>query len=278
MMTTSVVLALALLGVGQPEQTEPAGKEPTARESESAERLLKLARRYEFFAKQDQKTRFDLHPQPLLAYDNPIRGEVYGNIFVWTHHGRPEVVGAIFDFKSEGKFDSELHTLSRGGIQASRDGKPFWNPASPGVEFRKLPGAAAPAASAAARLRQMRELARGFTVERNHPEQGKGEMRLLTQPIYRYSSAESHVLDGAMFVFAEATDPEAYLLLEATGEERPVWQFALARMNIVEFSARYQSQEVWHVDPISWDAVFDRHEPYAIIREKPNRGLVRTQD
>jgi hypothetical protein len=27
---------------------------------------------------------------------------------------------------------------------------------------------------------------------------------------------------------------------------------------------------------VSWDAVFDRQEPYAIVRENPRRGLVRT--
>jgi hypothetical protein len=102
-------------------------------------------------------------------------------------------------------------------------------------------------------------------------------MRLLTQPLYRYQSPESKALDGALFVFAEGTDPETFLLLEATGGERPAWNFALSRMNIVEFRAKYRGREVWHVDPVSWDTVFDKQEPYAIIREKPSRGLVRTR-
>jgi len=28
---------------------------------------------------------------------------------------------------------------------------------------------------------------------------------------------------------------------------------------------------------VSWDEVFDRQEPYAIIREQPRRGLVRSR-
>ena len=226
---------------------------------------------------EDKKTKFELQPKPVLRYANPIRGDVYGGVFVWTHDSRPEVIGAIFDFRSEDKFDSELHTLARGGISGWREGREFWHPDRPGVRFAKLPEGPAPATTAAGRLRQMREIARQFTVERDHPEQGKGEMRLLTQPLYRYESREAKVLDGALFVFAEGTDPEAFLLLEAAGGERPGWKFALSRMNIVEFRAKYRGEEVWHVEPVSWDNVFDKQEPYAIIREKPARGLVRTR-
>jgi hypothetical protein len=269
-----ILLSLALLGQVQ-KADQPASESATG-EKESAARVLELAKRYEFYSDADKTTKFDLHPQPLLSYANPIRGDVYGNIFVWTSDGRPEVVGAIFDFKSEDKFDSELHTLSRGGIQGYRDGRPFWNPTAAGVKFQKLPGSLAPDDKPAGRLRQMREIARAFTVERDHPEQGKGDMRLLTQPVYRYQSAKAGVLDGSLFVFAEATDPEAYLLLEASTERRE-WRFALARMNIVEFTAKYRGKEVWHVAPVSWDDVFDAHQPYAIIREKPSRGLVRTR-
>lgn len=88
---------------------------------------------------------------------------------------------------------------------------------------------------------------------------------------------DANVLDGALFVFAEGTDPEANLLLEALGGDTPAWNFSFARMNIVEFRGKHRGREVWHVDAVSWDTVFDRQEPYAIIREKPSRGLVRTR-
>ncbi|HWB11243.1 MAG TPA: hypothetical protein VG826_18585 [Pirellulales bacterium] len=242
---------------------------------DSAERILELARKYEFFADADHKTPLLLKPEPLLRYSNPVRGDVYGNVFVWTWQGRPEIVGAIFDFRSEGKLDTGLHALSRPGIAGCRGGKEFWNPPAAGVVFRPVPRAPTPATTNTARRRQMGELARGFTVERNHPEQLTGEMRLLPQPIYRYSCASAKVVDGGLFVFAEATDPEAYLLLEATDGDDSQWRYALARMNIVEFRGRYQGEEVWHVDAVDWDTVFDQHEPYAIVRESPQRGLVR---
>lgn len=250
-------------------------EEQPAQPVDSAERILKLARKYEFFANADQKTPLLLKPEPLLTYSNPILGDVFGNVFVWTCEGRPEVVGAIFDFRSEDKFDTELHALSRAGIAGYRDGKEFWNPLKGGVVFRPVPAGPTPATTQIARRRQMGELARRFTVERNHPEQSTGEMRLLPQPIYRYSCPSAKVVDGGLFVFAEATDPEAYLLLEATDGDNAQWRFAFARMNIVEFRGHYQGEEVWHVDAVEWDTVFDRQEPYAIIRESPQRGLLR---
>jgi hypothetical protein len=187
------------------------------------------------------------------------------------------VLAAIFDFRSEDKFDTELHVLARPDVHAFRDGRLFLNPRQAGIAFRPLLSERMPDKTATGRTRQMRELARAFSVHRKHPEQGEGEMRLLGQPLYRYASPSAKVLDGALFAFVEATDPEAFLLLEAVEGENPHWRFACARMNLVEFSARFRGEEVWHVDAVSWDEIFDRHVPYAIIREKPNRGLVRTK-
>ena len=84
----------------------------------------------------------------------------------------------------------------------------------------------------------------------------------------RSTARSSHSVDGT-------TDPEAYLLLEAFGGEKPTWHFAFARMNIVEFRAEYKGEIVWQVKAVDWATVYDQHEPYAIVREKPRRGLVR---
>ena len=120
----------------------------------------------------------------------------------------------------------------------------------------------------------MCELIRDFTVERKHPESGKESLRVMAHPVFRYASPQTKTLDGAIFVFVdETTDPEAYLLLEASGGDKPTWQFAFARMNIVEFRAEHKGELVWGVEKVDWATVYDRHEPYAIVREKPSRGL-----
>jgi hypothetical protein len=243
---------------------------------ESAKLVGELASRYDFFADADRKTKFERHEKPLLKYTNPLQGDVYGHVYVWTHRGRPEVIGAIFDHRTQGTAYTELHTLARAGVVACRDGREFWKPTRAGVTFQAVPGAPVPAATEAARLLQLRELSRGFAVERDHPADGKQAMRLLPHPIFRYASPETNTLDGAIFLFVDGTtDPEAYLLLEASGADRKTWQFAFARMNLVEFRAEYRGELVWHVERVGWDVVYDRHEPYAIIHEKARRGLAR---
>ena len=253
-----------------------AGASAAGDDPQSAKLVGELAARYDFFADADRKVKFDRHEKPLLKYTNPLQGDVYGHVYVWTHRGRPEVIGAIFDHRTQGTAYSELHTLARAGVVGCRDGREFWKPSNAGVTFRAVPGAPAPAATDTARLLQMRELGRGFSVERDHPADGKQAMRMMPHPIFRYASAEANVLDGAVFVFVDdTTDPEAYLLLEASGADRKTWQFAFARMNIVEFRAEYKGEVVWQVKRIGWDVVYERHEPYAIVHEKARRGLVR---
>ena len=171
-------------------------------DKESAKRVEELAGRYDFFADSDMNTKFERHQEPLLKYTNPVRGQVYGNVFVWTHLGRPEVIGAIFDYRTEGTLYSEIHTLARSGVVGSRDGKEFLKPSKAGVTFKTVPGAPAPAATDKARLLQMRELSRGFSVEREHPEHGKEAMRLMAHPVFRYASPKTNTLDGAIFAFS----------------------------------------------------------------------------
>ena len=51
-------------------------------------------------------------------------------------------------------------------------------------------------------------------------------LRLLTQPIYKYETADS---GGALFAFVEGTDPEVFLMIEArTVDAGSVWHYALA--------------------------------------------------
>ncbi len=273
----NIVLAIGLAIGGDPATDGAGSADDKLRVQESTRRVLELARKYEFYADGQQRTKLELQSQPVLTYSNPVQGEVYGNVYVWTDHGRPEVVGAIFDFRSEDRMDSEFHFLASAGTVGHRDGRQFLNPGRAGVEFRPVPEAPVPAAAAAGRLRQMRELAREFTVERDHPQQKREFMRMLTQPIYRYSSTTADVVDGAMFVFVEGTDPEAFLLFEATGAEKPIWRYAFARMNLVEFWGRHRNELVWHVDPVDWNAVFEKHAPYALVRERPRRGFDRSR-
>ena len=76
--------------------------------------------------------------------------------------------------------------------------------------MKPLPGAVVPAATPAQRLRQMRNYAGEFTSDQTRRDGITRDNRLLTQPIYRYRGAESPLINGAVFVFAQGTNPEVY--------------------------------------------------------------------
>ena len=59
----------------------------------------------------------------------------------------------------------------------------------------------------------MRALARKLSTSITAEEES--ELRLMTQPLYRYPTDASGALDGALFVYCMATDPELILLVEA---------------------------------------------------------------
>ena len=82
-----------------------------------------------------------------------------------------------------------------------------------------------PAATAAARLAQMRQLARRFTAAERYNNETV-ECRLIAQPIDRYQSEAQKVADGAIFALANGTNPEIGLALESDGEK---WRYGILR-------------------------------------------------
>ncbi len=206
-----------------------------------------------------------LRDDPVLAWTNPVSGSVHGRLYIWTDKGRPEVVVGIYKWFSPFTHrTSEFKSLSLGPLAVERKGEPYWMPARPGVELKPVPDAPAPAASPAQRLRQMRAMAQDFKAKETTRAGLDRELRVLTQPLYRYESTDPNLVDGALFGIALGTDPEAFLLLEArrTGQSLQ-WQYAMARMNSIQMRGSYRGREVWSVETLPWDMTHNPHEPYA---------------
>lgn len=77
------------------------------------------------------------------------------------------------------------------------------------------------------------------------------------------------VLDGALFVFVEGTDPEVFLLLEAragaSDEQRLV--YGLARMNSVRLRVLKGTNVLWEAPALKMRDVHDRPDkPYTALR------------
>jgi hypothetical protein len=276
-----VLSLLAAVPEAAPASAPPATDKPD-RESARKELVAKMAHEvvegYEVTQGKATPAKLVLQKEPILRWSNPAAGSIYGDVYVWTSQGRPEVLASIYrwyhPYRSQ---TAEIHSLASGDVAiTSKNGK-IWSPAKPGVEFQAIPEAAAPAETPLLRLQQMRRLAKEFSVKlldtREEKEKGVSrELRMLNQPVYRYSSQHPDVLDGAMFAFVEGTDPEAWLLLEARKKDgKANWQFALARMNNDELHGYYKEAEVWKVSKTNAPWQNPRELTYALffIRDIP---------
>lgn len=207
-----------------------------------------------------------LNPKPILRWTNPASGRMYGEIYLWTANGRPEAVMSLYKvWEPKWGFAGELHSLSRTNLVAERDKSVAWKCEEPGIVLHDVPDAPAIAETAPRRLQQMRAMSHDFTavlIDYRRNEQGERQaLRLLTSAVYRYSSPDNDVIDGAMFAFVLGTDAEVLLLLEARGaKDASRWQHALARLNSDELAAFWKEKEVWRVGKATYN---ERVKPYA---------------
>lgn len=238
------------------------------RSAEALELCRRGAREYRLYLDDARRTELELNPEPVLRWSNPSVGSIHGLVFVWTDGGRPAAIASIYKwFEPLDHMAFEVHSLAERPLLGNLGDRPVWNSSRAGVEFKPVNHASAPAKAAPARLTQMRAISKEFTVEKTDREGARQQMRLLTQPIFRYPSSSAQLADGAIFAFVQGTDPEALLLLESRDADGQVaWHYALARMDSVLFRANHHGQEVWKADVLPWSTVFDNRSPYNILK------------
>lgn len=190
-------------------------------------------------------------PNALLHYNDPARGAAKGSLWAWGTNGRPSAILEMEVNPSRPSNVQWVHgvvSLSSGLIAASWDDGGAWVATQPGLIPRALPEAIAPAGSKSERLRQMKDLARRFGVREDAgPVKGKIQLRLLPTPIHRYQDPDSGLQDGAIFVFAFGTNPEALLVLESrtVGSATPSYHYGFARVSGGVLMADLDGHEVW---------------------------------
>ncbi len=187
------------------------------------------------------------------------QGGNYGDIYVWTNRGNAEAIACFWRAPVDnGKFViyHEMHSLSPSVLKSSRPGPHQWT-TKEGLQRRLVAGAPAPASTPVVRLRQMREMSRNFAAYSLSSRDERTELRLLPQPLFRYQSSNPSVVDGALFAFvcSVGTDPEIFLLLEASATENgPKWQYALVRFSHLNLYVRYKDRDIW-------EAIRDEQNP-----------------
>jgi hypothetical protein len=149
-----------------------------------------------------------------------------------------------------------------------------WDAPSSALALKELPKAPKPAATAARRLAQMWQLVRRFAVQERlngtgalPPGQANKndsiECRLLAQPIDRYHSAADKIVDGAIFAFANGTNPEVGIVFETDGER---WHYGSLRLSAAALSVALDGREVAAYE------IYNDRGPYHIAYYRIARG------
>jgi hypothetical protein len=245
-LTASVAPGPPLRAQSPPPRAKEREKEGDDR-AERLEEMKQLASAFQIVAIDDEgkETPAVMVQEPLHRWTDPTRDFNGGALWVWKTSGRPV---AVIGIELYAAWSLEFVSLSTGRLKA-HDGAIHWTPRKAGAEFHEIPDAPAPAASEAARLRQMRDQAKRFAA-REYWINGNGQhyaLRLLPQPIDRYSDPAAGVVDGGLFVYANGTNPEVLLLIEARrrGEGPPQWSYAAAPLSRAEVSLKLGTRDAW---------------------------------
>jgi hypothetical protein len=218
----------------------------------------------------------ELKKEPIFEWSNPVRNGVQqGVIFLWLREGRPAALACIFSHPYEKlpgrKVLHELHALDTEKLLVKRDEYNQWAPQA-GLARSELLDTAAPSATPAARLLQMRRLAQELTGHEIDREGKRWELRLLPTPLYRYPVAKTGIIDGALFALMSSagTDPEVLVLIEAKEEGGKLhWEQACGRFSDLELHVYRKDKEVFSSIPSeknTWS-----HDPLHLYRLYPEK-------
>jgi hypothetical protein len=234
--------------------------------------FAKLAARYDLRPVADGP-RWERLEVESLRWSNPVRRVDGGTVFLWCVSGRPRALVTLYTSTSGPPvIEHELSSLTDEPFAGTFDGQVVWKPADPGLRWRPVPGSPVPSNTRPGRLTQMRQISSGFEASHVKDESDRpGALRRLTAPIHRYP--EQAGLDGAIFAFAQTTDPELVLLLEVApatpgSTEGPKgYRYALARTSSYSMSVKYGDDIVWTAETWNWST---RHagEPYTMTFSK----------
>ncbi len=188
--------------------------------------------------------------KPLLRYSDPTRGagaNVLLDASVWRlgEAGRPTALVTLEIYRAADgaallSYEFAALADAKFSLRHKQRDEIAWEATGSAVSLSPLADAPSPAKSAAGRLNQMRGLARQFTV-RETLDGESIECRLLAQPIDRYSSADDKIVDGAIFAFANGTNPELAVLLECDDTR---WSYGVVRLSAAASTLQHQGREV----------------------------------
>ncbi len=236
---------------------------------------LKEVETYSLAVESAPRTALVLRKEPVFEWLNPARSDQQGTVFLWLRDGRPAALACVFSHPHEKlpgrQIMHELHALDSEKLLVKRDEYNQWKPEA-GLARKELPEAPEPAATAGARLLQMKKLAQEFTGASVDRDMKRWELRLLPTPLHRYPAAKTGVVDGALFtlISTAGTDPEVLLLLEVKEKDGKLhWEYACGRFSDWELRVLRKEKEVFSSIPSDTNPFFhDAQHLYRIYPEK----------
>jgi hypothetical protein len=248
---------------------EPAEKPNADREKAWLQSATRHMRHVELRRVDGDGEVIELIDHPLLSFGDAARMHQRGSFWGWRATGRPVAFLELWqnvDQPELWRHSIALSSSERVSLDALVAGR--WTPPDTPLETPAITNSPAPGKEEAARLRQIRELARRFTAhEFWDPDNSRFELRLLPQPVHHYSDSAGGIQDGAVFIFAHDTNPEMVLLIEAQGESAASshWHYALVPSSSAEVHVELDGKEVWQRPRVP-NLVGGPTQPYWLFR------------
>jgi hypothetical protein len=240
-----ILSLLLLLPAGEPDESLAKKMLPI---------YVKEAAEYSMAIESAPRQQLELKKEPVFEWSNPVRGGLQqGVVFLWLRDGRPTALGSIFSQPAAAKLGGrrvmhEFHALDTEKLLVNRpNALNEWKPQA-GLARADLPDSGVPAATAGARLVQMRRLAQEFTGHEVDKDDKRWDLRLLSAPLFRYPTAKTGVVDGAILTLVSnaGTDPEVLLLVEAREENGKMrWQYACGRFSDRNLYVQRKEKDIW---------------------------------
>jgi hypothetical protein len=245
------LLGLVLLGPATALRAQQPEKLPERDRAERVARMKAVAGSIRLLADAERDDSVaKLAAEPILAYTDSTRDNRDSSLWIWTAGGRPAAVLAVELYPEPPKGPRwlfEIASVSEQRIAARHATDLKWNAKTPGLEWIPLKDAPPPADSALRRLAQMKSLFRAFAAHESAVIEGRIELRHLASPLFRYADGDAGILDGAIFAFANGTNPEVLAVIEAHAakDSPPRWRCSFAQMTGGAVAVELDGKEIW---------------------------------
>jgi len=194
-----------------------------------------------------------LSKQSLLRWSNSLNGDVYGDCYLWAVESRPvSFLSAYEVIGPQSNRNLTFQSLCPRPLVAKVNGKIVWSPESAGIEWTELNVEGNRPRNVEAAQRFLRTISNTFEglISEVDDEQKLRQLRLLSQPIYKYET-DGNSTAGALFAFADGTDPEILMLLEVGLQSESKVRYALVRQNHRRLVVKREMETIWELPQIA---------------------------